>query len=140
MASCLPMSAITVASWLMLPLWKCCASHRSRITEVGLALDAKKLMCLHRREEGGNRNEENNETALINQVMSAYHDGQSRFLCSKCILGKPFQPVFYRAIASCISINVRFYCVSYCYILIRRVGALREKREDILTSPNCHQM
>lgn len=50
MASCLPMSAMTAASWLMLPLWKCCASHRSRITEVGLALDAKKLMCLWREE------------------------------------------------------------------------------------------
>lgn len=135
MASCLPMSAMTVASWLMLPLWKCCASHRSRITEVGLALDAKKLMCLQRRSRGEEHRNNSEGTMrpfffVVFIKSSDVHRSKqtvSHLLYTNRVLGKPFQPVFYCATASHNSVNVKFYCVLYCYIQICRVGALSKK-------------
>lgn len=102
MASCLPMSAMTVASWLMLPLWKCCASHRSRITEVGLALDAKKLMCL--RSKGDERQ----------RIMR----DQKRQLCrERKRERKTFSAdILWRCCGFCSSVNVSFCSASQHYI------------------------
>lgn len=111
MASCLPMSAMTVASWLMLPLWKCCASHRSRITEVGLALDAKKLMCLQRGEHGDISEGGQGDIFIKSNNVLASRRTVSHFLSADAGSGKPFHTLFYCAAASCNSVNVRFYCV-----------------------------
>lgn len=77
-----------------------------------------------------------NEMFLLNQA----HKSQRavlHLLCTNGVLGKPFQTIFYCTTASCNSVNVKFYCVLYCYILICCCGALSKKMiKGIRTQPS----